>query len=74
MSNVALTNIRYGLEDGTIVEVPHGSSVDALPQDVIDSLTADGLIGPGVENGVEDKVEDEVDEVDEVDDKEEVVE
>lgn len=45
MTEVALTNIRHGNKDGTIVEVEEGGKVDKLPSDVRDELRELGSIG-----------------------------
>lgn len=42
---VALTNIRHGKEDGTILEVAYGESTKDLPDEVIAELKAQGLVG-----------------------------
>jgi hypothetical protein len=52
---VALSNIRYGNEDGSVTEIAFGESVKELPKDVIKDLTDQGLIGdivgPVVDDG-----------------------
>lgn len=74
MSNlVALTNVKHGEDDGTVTEVAYGESIDDLPQEVIDNLTALGLVGTSdgiVAAAAEAVKEEEVEEVEEVKEEE----
>lgn len=45
MSDVALTEIRHGKEDGEVVVVKEGDEVKGLPKDVVENLKEQGLIG-----------------------------
>lgn len=42
---IALTTIRHGNEDGTVLEILEGEVVKGLPEDVVDSLAEQGLVG-----------------------------
>jgi hypothetical protein len=43
--NVALTTIRHGKEDGTVVVIEEGEKVTGLPSDVVKDLKEQGLVG-----------------------------
>lgn len=45
MAEVALTKIRHGNEDGSVIEIEEGGKVDKLPSDVKDTLRELGSIG-----------------------------
>lgn len=46
MAKVALTAIRHGMPDGSVVEVTEGESVSSLPKEVVAELEKiDGVIG-----------------------------
>lgn len=73
MSDVALTNIKYGTEDGTVIDILFGEDVSELPQDVIDELKEQGLIDgepvlPVSAPEVEEVEDDDLDPEDEVED------
>ena len=42
---VAFTDIRHGQDDGNVVEIKAGDDVKGLPEDVVDQLKGQGLIG-----------------------------
>ena len=45
MSDVALTTIQHGMENGKVVVVKEGEPVEGLPSDVVADLKEQGLIG-----------------------------
>ena len=53
MANVALTTIRHGKDDGSVVVVKEGDEVKGLPKDVVEDLKSQGLIGEPAVSTVE---------------------
>jgi hypothetical protein len=45
MADIALTRIRHGNEDGTIVDIPEGEKIEGLDEETVKALREQGAIG-----------------------------